>query len=130
MAVPAGRAVTGGVRTWLLIIASCLLAGTCAAWLTGVGTPGTMNLVRPFNSAGWKAADGQDKVRCAMVADLRHRIGLDGRTEAEVVRLLGAPAYREGALTTYPLCPSFIDLYILELEWSDGVVVSTRVRDT
>jgi len=54
-----------------------------------------------------------------------------GRTRADVVRLLGEPEVPvDGGTSTYLLCPSFIDIYILEIDWANGRVASTRVRDT
>jgi len=100
------------------------------AWAFGLGAPGYGKLPRPFDSEDWKAADGWDDTRCNMVADLRHRIGLTGRTEAEVVALLGPPTSRDREVTTYHLCPSFMDIYVLRLWWTDGRVVRTRVHDT
>jgi hypothetical protein len=66
-----------------------------------------------------------------MVLDLRNRIGLVGRDRDEILRLLGKPdEASDGLPTVYALCPSWADVYILELDWKRGRVVSTRVRDT
>ena len=109
-------------------IVLALLVGL--AWALGIGTPGYTNLPRPFNSEAWKAADGWDETRCGMVADLQYRLGLVGRTEAEITQLLGPPTQRQGNTTEYHLCPSLADIYILELQWLNGRVASMRVRDT
>jgi hypothetical protein len=104
------------------------LFGLGAAWFSGLGTPGMQNLPRPFSSDRWKAATD---ARCAMVLDLRNRIGLVGRTRKEILQLLGWPdGSKDGLPAAYALCPSFVDIFILELAWKDGRVVSTRVRDT
>ena len=120
------------MRKKLLILVLAPLLALGLAWCVGVGTPGTMNLPRPFNSAKWKAADVPDSyVRCSMVADLRHRVGLVGRTEAEIIELLGPPdAVSNGLPLYYGLCPSYMDVYVLEIEWENGRVASTFVRDT
>lgn len=104
------------------------LTGACDWFAT---SPEMVGLPLPFDSAAWKAADANSETRCRMLADLRHRIGLIGKTEAEVVALLGEAETHDGEPTThYHLCPSFMDTYILEIEWRDGRVVSTRARDT
>ena len=66
-----------------------------------------------------------------MVADLRHRVGLTGKSRSEVVNLLGEDI--DGSTNpprVYALCPSFADVYILELKWVGDRVESTIVRDT
>ena len=104
--------------------------GLGLAWFFGLGTPGMQNLPRPFSSQRWKAS-ADTEVRCGMVLDLRHRVGLVGRTRDDILQLLGKPdRARNGLPTVYALCPSFADIYILELGWKDGRVVATRVRDT
>ena len=120
------------MSTRLVVFASAALLSLGVAWCSGVGTPGMMNLPTPFSSARWKDAEGNnDYARCSMVADLRHRVGLVGRSRDDVVRLLGEPDYEaDGNTSEYMLCPSFIDIYIIEIEWVNGRVASTRVRDT
>lgn len=101
------------------------------AWLFGIGTPGRMNLPRPFSTHRWRSARNGSDVRCSMVADLRHRVGLVGRTRSEVLRLLGpADQERDGLPQVYDLCPSFMDVYILEIRWENGRVADATVRDT
>jgi hypothetical protein len=66
-----------------------------------------------------------------MVGDLTHRVGLTGRTQPDVVQLLGKPDEQmNDAISAYVLCPSLADIYILELSWKQGRVTSVRVRDT
>jgi hypothetical protein len=66
-----------------------------------------------------------------MMADLRFRVGLVGRSEAEVVELLGNDDDEAtGPPTFYVLCPDLIDFYYLEIEWKDGRVASTRIGVT
>jgi len=82
----------------------------------------------PFDAQKWQAAEGDD--RCNMVDDLRERIGLDGKSRPEVTALLGEPEAHDGSPDHYYLCPSFLDVWILEVHWEDGRVTSTRIRDT
>jgi hypothetical protein len=100
----------------------------CAA-TTGCGEPNVGKHPRPFQSELWKSAGGGD-VRCDMVADLRERIGLVGKTKAQLIELLGPPSDDGQGGTHYHLCPSFTDIWILEIRWKDGRVASTTVRDT
>lgn len=66
-----------------------------------------------------------------MILDLTWRVGVVGRTEAEILSLLGKADKEDGGLPHYyMLCPSFIDIYVLELKWKDGRVSSAIVRDT
>jgi hypothetical protein len=66
-----------------------------------------------------------------MVSDLRYRVGLVGRSKAEVINMLGKPEEQQDDLPTdYELCPSLADTYILELAWKQGRVASVIVRDT
>ena len=118
------------LRRQTTIIALPLLAllAIAVAWFLGLGTPGMMNLPRPFDSERWKAAHTLTKVRCGMVADLRYRVGLVGRSEADVLELLGDDDdERTGPPTFYVLCPDLIDFYFLEIKWKDGRVASTGV---
>ena len=67
-----------------------------------------------------------------MVADLQYRIGLVGKTRKQIADLLG-PSEQEDTDTQfshYHLCPSFLDIYILEIEWKNDQVRSFIVRDT
>ena len=92
------------------------------------GSDVTDNL-KPFDPALWRQA-ASGTVRCDMVDDLRNRVGLDGKTKAEVFELLGAPENDGQGLDHYHLCPSFMDVWILEIRWNNGRVASTIVRDT
>ncbi len=65
-----------------------------------------------------------------MVDDLLERTRLKGKTRAELIALLGEPETHEDPLDHYHLCPSFMDVWILEVEWENGRVASTRIRDT
>jgi hypothetical protein len=87
---------------------------------------------RPFDAAIWKKADSWDDTRCAMIADLRFRIGLKGKTRAEVAALLG-PSDDETAsvgASHWHLCPSFMDIWILEVRWQNDRVTEFWLRDT
>lgn len=105
-----------------------------AAWFLGIGTTHRMmSFPRPFSSELWKkakagAVDGTDDVRCRMTLDLRMRVGLVGRSKEEVLRLLGDEREnRLGPPSSYILCPSLADYYVLELTWNHGKVSSTRI---
>lgn len=106
--------------------------------LMAVGAPETTHFPRPFNSVDWKSeawVPGKDVAdeskRCRMILDLTWRVGVVGKTEAEILSLLGKADYEVGGMPfRYLLCPSWLDIYVLELEWRDGKVSSARVRDT
>ena len=83
---------------------------------------------RRFDAQQWGLAVGDD--RCEMVDDLRLRVGLDGKRRADVIALLGEPETHGEPIDHYHLCPSFADVWILEIQWENGRVASTRVRDT
>lgn len=93
----------------------------------GVGSGHTQS-PRPFDAQMWRAAAGDD--RCDMVDDLRDRAGLQNRSRAEISALLGEPETHDDASDHYHLCPSLMDVWVLEIEWENGRVASTRVRDT
>jgi hypothetical protein len=113
------------MRVGLLLLAMTVLLSISGC----VGESGYTKAARRFDVQGWKSAVGDD--RCAMVDDLRERIGLKGRSRAEVIALLGKPEAHSGDPSDhYHLCPSFMDVWILEIHWKDGRVASTRVRDT
>lgn len=67
-----------------------------------------------------------------MVLDLRYRIGLVGKTRAEIIALLGKPDDEDSdqSLDHWHLCPSFMDVWILEVRWKNDVATSAIVRDT
>lgn len=83
---------------------------------------------RRFDAQQWGAALGGD--RCDMVDDLRERVGLEGKGRAEVIALLGEPETHGDPPDHYHLCPSSMDVWILEIDWENGRVASTRIRDT
>ena len=92
----------------------------------------TDSFPRPFNSERWKSVDGWEETRCAMLADLRTRIGVEGKTREDLVELLG-PDEKENpdaSLSRWHLCPSFLDIWILEVRWKDGIAQEAWVRDT
>mgnify|MGYP003452456829 CR=1 FL=1 len=92
----------------------------------------TETLPRPFNSEGWKSADHWGNERCAMLADLRMRIGINGKTRAELFDLLGPDENdsTDASLSQWRLCPSFMDIWILEVRWNNDVANNSWVRDT
>lgn len=96
------------------------------------GGPYTHTIPQPFDSARWKLADSSSTERCAMLLDLEFRIGLAGRTRSEVIGLLGQPDGNQTnkAVSAWLLCPSLIDIWILEVRWEHGRVGSAWVRDT
>lgn len=96
------------------------------------GGPYTETIPRPFNSAEWKNSDTWDETRCAMLSDLRFRIGVDGKARKELIDMLG-PDEDEDAdpnQSHWHLCPSFMDIWILEVRWENGIVADSWVRDT
>jgi hypothetical protein len=107
----------------LLLPFACMAAG-----------PYTETYPRPFNSEAWKAAYRVhgDESRCGMLLDLRSRIGLVGKTEAELSQLLGKPETydRERNSSDWHLCDSFLDIRILQVKWKDGRAVSAFVYDS
>lgn len=118
----------------VLIGFAILLILTPVGWL--MGRPYTSSLPRPFNSEVWKAAKPEtsldDDTRCGMMTDLRMRIGIEGKTREELVALLGEPEkWRTSPKDEYwPLCPSFLDLWVLSIRWEDGRAVEAMVHDT
>ncbi len=111
----------------LLGLALPLLPIGCMA-----GGPYTEALPQPFDAERWKSADTWGDTRCAMIVDLLYRKGLEGRTRAEVIGLLGQPEDERGdaELGHWHLCPSFMDIWILEVRWENGRVAGAWVRDT
>ena len=85
-----------------------------------------------FDPRKWQAADGGSTTRCSMLRDLTGRVGVVGKTRSELERMLG-PAEDEDddpAMSHWHVCPSFMDIYILEVRWEGDRAVSARVRDT
>lgn len=111
-----------------------LLAALLAIWQ--MGRPYTSTLPRAFASLAWKEADPTgwpaDDTRCSMVADLQMRVGVEGKTRDELVRLLGEPEKwrSEPADEYWPLCPSFLDIWVLTVRWKDGRAFEAIVHDT
>lgn len=116
------------IFTAIAVIA--LLIAVIAGWLAG--GPYTKALPKYFNSDVWKTADTWDTSRCAMIADLQYRVGIDGKTRSELVELLGEPRDRyDGPEWGYwELCLSFMDVWILEVRWDGDRATSATVRDT
>ncbi|PKP89800.1 MAG: hypothetical protein CVT77_16885 [Alphaproteobacteria bacterium HGW-Alphaproteobacteria-16] len=119
------KALGCALLSLLIAIAFAALYG----WLSG--GPYTSAVPRPFNSAEWKLAEGD--TRCGMITDLRYRVGIIGKTRTELYEMLGKPEHEDGNAPVsdhWHLCPSFMDIYILEVRWQDDRVVSAVVRDT
>jgi hypothetical protein len=117
---------------WLPFFATALVVTLLTSWAFGLGTPDAFNFPRPFNAAKWKSANTWGDTRCGMVADLRHRIGLIGKSRTKIEAMLGKPEEQNSndQLSVYLLCPSLADIFILELRWKNDQVVSVNVRDT
>lgn len=120
-----------------MLLVPALFAAIYAIWFVGLSTPGMHNPPKPFTSARWKASDGTSSYgRCSMINDLRDRVGLVGKTKAQVVELLGPDETHRifryekpsaGEPRTYVLCPSDMDYYVLTLDWRDGRVTAADV---
>ncbi len=117
-------------RAVAISLLAVLLSGLGAVALTSIGAPAFSYLPRFFDPAEWQAADAQSVERCRMLLDLRYRVGLEGRTKEEVQRLLGVAEADDRQASTYVLCPSVADFYVLEIGWEADRVRSVRVRDT
>ena len=113
-----------------VIVGLCLLLALGAVAMVTLGAPTFSYFPRPFDAAAWQAADALSVERCRMLLDLRYRIGLEGRSKTEVAALLGPAEIDTPDLTTYPLCPSTADVYVLELIWDGERVGAVRIRDT
>jgi len=100
--------------------------------LWAMSGPYTDVFPRSFNSARWKAADLASDTRCGMILDLTIRIGIAGKTEGELTSMLGAPEEsRNGPLSSYwLLCPSFLDVWVLDVRWQNGRAMSATIHDT
>lgn len=119
--------VLGGLSVATGIVAVLALG---FGWLTGGAY--TTALPRPFDSQRWKAADTWTETRCSMIADLTQRIGVVDKSRAELIALLGKAEDEDADPTTshWHLCPSFMDVYILEVRWRGDRAVTAKVRDT
>lgn len=93
----------------------------------------TEAIPRPFDSKSWIAGEGMsDSRRCAMLADLKFRVGLEGKSRDEVVALLGRPQDQPHDPNTsqWLLCPSFMDIWVLAIRWERDRAVEATVHDT
>lgn len=115
-----------------LVAAAILALLLAAGWASVFGGPYTKTVPQFFNSTGWKRADLASNTRCSMIGDLMGRVGVVGKSRDELVRLLGPPESHgdDPVVSHWHLCPSFMDVYILEVRWSGDQAVSARVRDT
>lgn len=121
----------------ILIVVALLAAGVLlfVAWLGG--GPYTETWPTKFDRDRWKAASAtwtgpdahEDNTRCGMLMDLRFRVGIAGKSRNELVKLLGEPSGDESE-GFWTLCPSFMDHWILEVEWQHGRAANVNVRDT
>lgn len=88
---------------------------------------------RPFDSRSWiSGAEMDDDRRCGMLADLKLRIGLTGKTRSQITALLGPPIEwrEEPKQSRWLLCPSFMDVWVLAIRWENGRAVEALVHDT
>ncbi len=67
-----------------------------------------------------------------MIADLRLRVGIEGKSRDDLLGLLGKPEkWRSAPAEEYwPLCPSFLDTWVLTVRWKDERVIDAVVHDT
>jgi hypothetical protein len=104
------------------------------AWLAG--DPYTSTFPRAFDADAWKAADPSaypsDDTRCGMIADLRYRVGVEGKSRGELSELLGEPLSlpRDRSASYWLLCPSFLDVWVLKVRWQRGHAIQADVHDT
>lgn len=124
-----GRA---GNRIGCLVAAAIVALLLAAGWASVFGGPYTKTVPQFFNSTGWQRADLTSNTRCSMVGDLIGRVGVVGKSRAELVELLGSPEGHgnDPVVSHWHLCPSFMDVYIMEVRWSGDKAVSASVRDT
>jgi len=116
--------------TWLTIAVAATLVAAFVGLFALSLTLSPFFPPQPFNQAQWKAEGSLGgPARCAMVSDLRRRVGLNGRTPAQVLELLGDDEV-QGVPESYTLCSSVSDYWVLDLEWKHGRVASTSIHDT
>lgn len=115
-------AASATIAPWLLM--------TCCAGLAAcdVFSDDMTTEPRSFSADAWRANRGN--ARCDMVEHLVDHIGLTGRSRSDLYKMLGAPDSASGGADFYHLCPSFMDIYVLEIRWRDDKVRVARVRDT
>lgn len=114
------------------VVILLLIVGLAVGWFSIFGGPYQKAVPERFHAGRWQAADAGGNRRCAMLWDLTERVGIVGKTRAELERMLG-PAEDEDddpTVSHWRLCPSFMDIYILEVGWRGDRAVSARVRDT
>lgn len=118
----------------LLPILGIAIVSIPILWLAG--GPYTTTIPRAFNSETWAAAQPSaypdDDTRCGMIADLQLRIGVEGKTRKELTALLGEPEPVAYAPTRsyWLLCPSMLDIWVLDVRWEGGRAVEASVHDT
>lgn len=99
-----------------------------------LGAPYTTHMPRPFDARAWAAAKTNfDDTRCGMIADLKYRVGIAGKSREDLGRLLGEPEilpHRDPAASYWLLCPSFLDIWVLRIDWIGDRAISSTVHDT
>ena len=87
---------------------------------------------RAFDSEIWQDDDRPHYARCGMLTDLEYRIGIEGKSRSELVAILGEEDGTDDSRETsyWYLCPSFMDIWILEVRWEDDRVAQAWTRDT
>ena len=93
----------------------------------------TEALPRPFNSKSWIAgSDIADERRCGMLADLRLRVGVIGKSRRELIGILGEPQDEDSDSSSnyWLLCPSFLDIWVLRIRWENDRAADAFVHDT
>jgi hypothetical protein len=117
-----------------MVLIALVIMGLPILWL--MGGPYTTTFPRSFDQGDWKAAAPaaypDDDARCGMIADLQYRVGVVGKTRIELVELLGEPEPVSYAPTRsyWLLCPSFLDIWVLDVRWEHGRAVEASVHDT
>ena len=117
-----------------LVAFGALLFALPVGWM--MGRPYTSSIPRSFDPQAWQDADPTgwpaDNTRCGMIADLRMRVGIEGKSRNDLLELLGEPEKLPSAPNReyWPLCPSFLDIWVLSVRWRDGQAIDAAVHDT
>ena len=104
-----------------------LLCAVVSAGLNGVIYHVTEQYISSYSRQKW---DRYEKLRKYMIDDLERQYPLIGKTEQEVIDILGQPANRSnysGQRFEYYIGDGFMDPYTYDLLFKNGVVVDTDI---
>ena len=85
---------------------------------------GAKNYISDFTREKW---EDNEKLRLYMIDDLEEQYKITGKTEKQVIDLLGIPQYIDDNMYEYYVGDSMIDPYGYQIEFENDIAINTQL---